>query len=85
MTTAKKTFLVRYNINFWLMGGVEGVSPPISTIRENPANMWRLINFKRARKSHPHHNMTSVFLTFVEQGGNITHRSYCWSTSHMAM
>ena len=30
--------------------------------------VWRLINFKWTRKSHPHHNMTSVFVLFCSFG-----------------
>ena len=78
MTTAKNDVLVRYN-NFLAVRG----TPPIPIRREDPTNMWSLTNLKIARKSHPHHSMTSVFLFFVEQGGKyytkvrlLIHQSY---------
>ena len=51
----KIKFLVCYNRNFWLVRGGEGDSPhhPSPTCQ----HVWSLINFKRARNSHPHHNM----------------------------
>ena len=46
-------------------------TPPIPPVRKLCQHVWSLINFKWARKSHPHHNMTSLFIPMwsrVEKG-----------------